>query len=144
MRGYTKKLNCSLAAIMAALLLVGCDPHRPEESANLEEFLQKKETGLFGNGRYMFRYSGEDCQISVNKRRKHIRLQDDKQSGYVHMELSDFPNTLKENLQVRLSYSLDGNLTSSHYNMEVADSREGKMWLWDNKKHTGVIIPVCW
>lgn len=144
MRGYTRKLSCSIAVILAALLLLGCDPERPQKSASLEDFLQKKEAGLVGYGKYMFRYSHEDCQICVNKRRKHVRLQNDKQSYYVHVELSNFPNTIKEKLEVTLSYSLGGDQVNSIYNMEVMESKSDKIWLWDNKKHTGIILPVCW
>lgn len=144
MRGYTRKLSSSIAVIVVALLLLGCDRDRPWKSANLEDFLQKKEAGLFGYGGYMFRYSQEDCQLSVNKRRKHVRMQNDKQSHYVHVEMESFPNTLKEKLEVKLSYNLGGDQVSSCYNMEVMESKAGKIWLWDNKKHTGIILPVCW
>ena len=145
MKRYTRKLSCSITIVLFALFLMGCQPDNPRKnSANLEEFLQKKEAGLFGYGKYLFRYSSDDCQVSVNKRRKHVRLQNDSQTYYVHMELSNFPNAPKEKLEIRMSYKLDGEQVNEDYSMEVMESRQGKMWLWDNKKHTGIIIPVCW
>ena len=145
MRGYTRKLSYNLTIALFALFIMGCNPDNPRNSsANLENFLHKKEAGLFGYGKYLFRYSSDDCQISVNKRRKHLRMQNDSQTYYVHVEFSDFPNAPKQRLEVRLSYKLDGDQVSSDYSMEVMEIRQDKMWLWDNKKHTGIIIPVCW
>lgn len=145
MRGYTRKLNCSVAIILFALFLPGCGPDNPRKNtANLEDFLQKNEAGLFGYGKYMFRYSEDDCQVSVNKRRKHVRLQNDSQTYYVHVEMGDFPHAPKDKLEIKVCYKLGGDQVSDEYSVEVMESRQGKMWLWDNKKHTGIILPVCW
>ncbi len=134
-----------MAILPVVLFCIACNIDGPEgEAAKLEEFLKKEQAGLYGMGGYLFRYSQENCQISVNKRRLSVRLQNDNQSNYVHIKLSGFPATPKEKIEVGLSYNVGGEDLQDNCIMEVVNCGTDKMWLWDNKKHTGLILPVCW
>lgn len=126
-------------------MLASCNIDGPgREYAELKDFLKEEKAGLIADGTYLFKYSQEDCQTSINKRRRHIRLQKDNQDSYVHIQLSAFPATHNEKLEVFVVYRRDEEEVAGTYTMEAAKIGTGMIWLWDEKKHTGIILPVCW
>ena len=147
MKEYTRLLGWIklFAVLIVPFLSVCCHIDTPRrEHAELKDFLKKDDAGLVIDGRYQFKYSQEDCQISINKRRRHIRLQQDNQSKYMHIQLSAFPTTTHEKIEINAIYKTEEEEIKEIYTMDAAKIGTGKIWLWDNKKHTGMIIPVCW
>lgn len=144
---YTRKLNwikCA-AVLFITILFAGCNIDGPRRDyAELKDFLREDDAGMLADGKYLFKYSQEDSQRSINKRRRHIRLQHDNQNSYVHIQLSSFPATLNETIEVFVISYTDEQEVSNSYTMDAAKFESGKVWLWDKKKHTGIILPVCW
>ncbi len=136
----------SVAAMLAlALLFFSCRKNDgPSRTANLESFLAKQEAGLFGYGGFLFKYTPEDCQISINVKRNMIRLQNDSQTNWMHVHLANYPSYKGETIELELRYMAGGDEIVSLTAMEVAKAENDRFWLWDAENNMGIILPHCW
>ena len=132
-------------AILASLVLLGCNRNRePEGIANMDDFMAKKEAGLFGYGGFLFKYNPQDCQISVNVKRHQVRLQNDSQTNWLQVHLTKFPSSKGETIELELRYMSGGDEIVNRTAMETVKTAEGKFWLWDHQNNMGIILPQCW
>lgn len=132
-------------AILASLVLLCCKKNEePEGIANVNEFLAKKEAGIFGYGGFLFKYNPQDCQISVNVKRHQVRLQNDNQTNWLQVHLTKFPSSKGETIELELRYMSGGDEIVNRTAMETVKTDDGKFWLWDQKNNMGIILPQCW
>ncbi|MBQ7773503.1 MAG: hypothetical protein IJ383_05515 [Bacteroidales bacterium] len=135
----------ALVAVMMLVLAVSCreDTGRGG-SAGLKDFVEKQDAGLFGYGGFLFRYSEGNCQLSFNRQRRQIRLQDDQQAGYLNVIFEKFPAPGENEASVEMRYKAGGDEIIYADKMGVVRVAEDKIWLWDAKDNLGVILPICW
>ncbi len=146
-RKYTRRLRSGKLYLLAVLLcavVVSCrkDDGGRRASGEMREFLRKTECGLVGYGGYLFKYSDKDCQMSVNKRRRHMRMQNDAQTDYVHMVFAAYPAVADKNVQVEVRYLVGSDENIRSATMVNAKAEDGKIWLWNEESGMGLIIPV--
>lgn len=146
-RRYTSAsrwINVLLAAVLLFSAVSCRDDNRHGKSAGVKDFVQKQDAGLFGYGGFLFRYSEENCQISFNRQRRQIRLQDDVQSGYLNVAFEEFPASGANETTLEMRYKAGGDEIVYSGRMEIVQVSADKIWLWDGKDNMGVILPVCW
>ena len=132
-------------SILVSLALLGCNKNRePEGIANVNDFMAKKEAGMFGYGGFLFKYNPQDCQISVNVKRHQVRLQNDSQTNWLQVHLTKFPSSKGETIELELRYMSGGDEIVNRTAMETVKTAEGKFWLWDHQNNMGIILPQCW
>lgn len=131
--------------IFLAVALSSC--RKSEENANIssvESFLLKEETGLFGYGGFLFKYTEQECQLSINAKRKEIRLQNDNQTNWLHIQLAKFPSQVQEEIGVEFIYMSGGDEITHSAAMKILKRTERLYWMWDGKQNLGIILPHCW
>lgn len=124
------------------ILCVSCRKDSPAKPVELDDFIRKQECGLVGYGGYLFKYSDDECQLSINARRRQIRMQNDMQTDYVHLEFSRMPQVGEGSISVGMRYRVGADEIYSAGTMEIVRASENMVWLWDGHKSMGVIIPV--
>ena len=148
-----RKRNCTrrlmsgklfLSVVLMCSILVSCikDDSGRRASGEMREFLKKTECGLVGYGGYLFKYSDNNCQMSVNKRRRYMRMQNDAQSDYVHLVFAANPKVTDKNVQMELRYLVGSDENVRSATMVNVKSADGKIWLWNEDSGMGLIIPV--
>lgn len=122
---------------------VACRKDGPvqKNSRELESFLKKKDFGLVGLGEYLFKYSDEKCQWSINEQRGTIRMQDDMQSVYVHIHFESHPVPYGGSVPVLLKYKVGTEEVTATTTMKKVETDMGVVWWWDEEKDMGVILP---
>lgn len=147
-RKYTRKYlsaNLLLAVVLFLLCFISCkDDNGRGNSPTERDFLEKQDTGLFGYGGFLFKYSPENCQISFNRKRRQLRLQNDSQSGYLNVIFGKFPSDGETETEVEIRYKSGGDEIVHSEIMEILENNGNKIWLWDRKNKLGVILPVLW
>ncbi len=136
------KLFLLLFVLCAALVSCRKTPAGNGGSVDKKEFVKKSSYGLVGYGGYLFKFSDNECQISINKRRKIMRMQNDLQTDYVHMVFAANPTGVEKTVQVEIRYRVgaDENICSAV--MDNVKVTEKKMWLWDGDRGLGLVIPL--
>ena len=144
MKGFIKKYGSDSVLLFLALVLlaVSCSKDSPGKPVELEDFVQKKECGLVGYGGYLFKYSDEKCQLGINRKRRYVRMQNDDQTDYVHVVLLKFPSTSDVQVGVDLKYRLGEDEISNTMQMECVHFSGNNVWLWNNVKKMGIILPL--
>lgn len=146
-KGYTSAYRWVkvLLAVFVVVLAVSCrDDNRRGKSASVKDFVGKQDAGLFGYGGFLFRYSEKNCQISFNRQRRQLRLQDDGQTGYLNVVFGKFPSSGEKAVDVEMRYKAGGDEIIYADRMEIVQVSDDKIWLWDSKDNMGVILPICW
>lgn len=134
-----------LATLAIAMLLFSCRKgENPSGIANFDDFIARGESGLFGYGGFLFKYTPQDCQISINVMRKQIRLQNDLQTNWVHIHLTKFPSVKGEKIELEMRYKAGGDEIVTFTTMETVKVEEKRYWLWDYGNNMGIILPYCW
>lgn len=131
-----------LVPVLVAAILAGCGKDSPKRPLVLDDFIRKEECGLVGYGGYLFKYSQEDCQLSINARRKQVRMQNDDQTDYVQVVFSRMPGKGDFSSDVHLWYKLGADEITSVGKMDIVRFSDSKVWLWDNGRNIGVILPL--
>ena len=145
-RTYTRGslLSRILAILIAASTLCCCSKSEHGVISGIEEFMERSDSGLYGHGGFLFRYDQENCQLSINLKRKQIRMQSDDQTDYINMHFLQFPSPSLESVDIVLTYKVGNEEITSNCNMEIVKYSTNKIWLWDTKGHHGIIIPAKW
>ena len=143
MKGFIKKYRSgSILLLVLLMLAVSCSKDSPGKPVELEDFVQKQECGLVGYGGYLFKYSDARCQLAINRMRRYVRMQNDDQTDYVHVVLSKFPSTEDVHVGVDLKYRLGEDEISNSIQMECVHFSGHNVWMWDNVKKMGIILPL--
>ncbi len=145
-RKYTRILMSGNPVLFAAILCIAVVSCRKDDGGKgdimeLEDFIEKRECGLVGYGGYLFKYSGKDCQISVNLRRRYIRMQNDIQTDYVHAEFDELPYETGKNMKVGMRYRVSTDEIVNTIPMTSVRVTADKVWLWNGENRIGLIIP---
>lgn len=123
----------------------GCSKKEvPDSRIEYDDFINRQETGFVGYGGFLFKYDGGKCQMSVNIKRKQLRMQNDTQTDYVHITFNSFPDALLKSVSVVLRYKVGSDEITVPAEMEIAKLEDGKVWLWNNAKGLGLVVPVLW
>lgn len=143
---FTKILisgNLALIAAVLCIAIVSCrkDNGGKGDIMELEDFVEKRECGLVGYGGYLFKYSEKNCQISVNLRRKYLRMQNDMQTDYVHAEFDAMPYETGKNVMVGMRYKVSTDEIVNSVPMTAVRVSADKVWLWNEENRIGLIIP---
>lgn len=149
MKLLQKQLLSGRSLILVALL--GCifaSSCRKDEDGdtlfNLKDFMSKQEPGLCGYGGFLFKYTPKECQISVNTGRKQIRMQNDNQTNWLHMQFSRFPSENMEDIEMEFRYMSGGDEIVHSTIMKSVKAESDKIWLWDEEQNLGIVLPICW
>lgn len=144
-RGYIKGFwsnSLVLLTILLALGFSGCTKDSPKKPMVLDDFIRKQECGLVGYGGYLFKYSDAECQLSINARRRQVRMQNDDQTDYVQVVFGKMPGNGDMASDVQLRYKVGSDEISFVGRMEIVKSSNAKVWLWDEGRSLGVILPM--
>ena len=144
-RKYTRGLLLSKVLVIAAmLLLLSCRKAENDSGSHLEQFLKMEESGLWGYGGYLFKYSYKNCQFSINPMRKQIRMQEDGQQYYVNIQFAVFPPASEGEIELQLTYRSGNEENQRKCIMTARKSEDNRLWLWDAQNNMGIIIPSSW
>ena len=144
-RKYTRGFLWSKAIVAAALLvLLSCRKTEDTGGSQLQQFLEMEESGLWGYGGYLFKYSHKNCQFSINPARRQIRMQEDGQQYYVNIQFAVFPPASEGEIELQLTYRSGNEENLRKCIMTAQKNEENKLWLWDAQNNMGVIIPYEW
>lgn len=145
-REYTKGLWWSKVAlfIVVMMMAMSCRKSNNENADQLEQFLQRNESGLWGYGGYLFKYSAQNCQFAINVNRRQIRMQEDSQQDYINLQFAVFPPTAEDEVELLLTYKVGNEENSRNCVMTTVRSEGNKIWLWDYQNNMGIIIPSGW
>ena len=144
-RKYTRGFLWSKAIVVIALLmLLSCRKTEETGGSQLQQFMEMKESGLWGYGGYLFKYSQRNCQFSINPMRRQIRMQEDGQLYYVNIQFAAFPPASEGEIELQLTYRLGNEENSRKCIMTAQKCEEYRLWLWDAQNDLGVIIPYEW
>lgn len=144
-RGFIKGFRYGslvLFTVSLALLFAGCRKDSPEKPVELDDFIRKQECGLVGYGGYLFKYSDTDCQLSINARRRQVRMQNDDQTDYVQVVFGRMPGNGDVSSDVYIRYRVGSDEIAVAGRMEIVRSSNAKVWLWDGGRQLGVILPM--
>ena len=142
---YTRGFLWSKAIVAAALLvLLSCRKTEDTGGSQLQQFLEMEESGLWGYGGYLFKYSHKNCQFSINPARRQIRMQEDGQQYYVNIQFAVFPPASEGEIDLQLTYRSGNEENLRKCIMTAQKNEENKLWLWDAQNNMGVIIPYEW
>ena len=142
---YTRGFLWSKAIVAAALLvLLSCRKTEDTGGSQLQQFLEMEESGLWGYGGYLFKYSHKNCQFSINPVRRQIRMQEDGQQYYVNIQFAVFPPASEGEIELQLTYRSGNEENLRKCIMTAQKNEENKLWLWDAQNNMGVIIPYEW
>ena len=142
---YTRGFLWSKAIVAAALLvLLSCRKTEDTGGSQLQQFLEMEESGLWGYGGYLFKYSHKNCQFSINPARRQIRMQEDGQQYYVNIQFAVFPPASEGEIELQLTYRSGNEENLRKCIMTSQKNEENKLWLWDAQNNMGVIIPYEW
>ena len=148
MSTFTKILRSGKLFLLLSVFLFavyGCSKKEVQDDyMEYEEFISRQETGFVGYGGFLFKYTDSQCQLSVNVKRKQLRMQNDSQTDYVHMTFSSFPVEPLKSVGVALRYKVGSDEISVPLQMEVVKRSEGKVWLWNSARGMGLIVPALW
>lgn len=136
----TRNTITSFAPLLILLvLLTSCI-----QGISLEEFHNESDIGLIIRNGYHLRYDENKYQTGCNEMRNEFWVMDDNMANYFILKCKSFPevgNTVEAGL---IYTTADDVKTRSGLSFRVtdADSGTGKIWLWCQSKHIGVIIEV--
>lgn len=137
--------NIAVITLAVATLFVSCgEDNEGNDFVDLDGFLTKQDIGLFGYGGFLFKYTPHECQISVNVRRKQIRIQNDSQTAWTNIVFKKFPSDVKDQIELELRYMSGGDEIVQTTVMETVKVSGDKFWLWNRTNNSGIIIPQCW
>ena len=128
----------------ALLVLLSCRKTEDTGGSQLQQFLEMEESGLWGYGGYLFKYSHKNCQFSINPARRQIRMQEDGQQYYVNIQFAVFPPASEGEIDLQLTYRSGNEENLRKCIMTAQKNEENKLWLWDAQNNMGVIIPYEW
>lgn len=128
----------------ALLVLLSCRKTEDTGGSQLQQFLEMEESGLWGYGGYLFKYSHKNCQFSINPVRRQIRMQEDGQQYYVNIQFAVFPPASEGEIELQLTYRSGNEENLRKCIMTAQKNEENKLWLWDAQNNMGVIIPYEW
>lgn len=128
----------------ALLVLLSCRKTEDTGGSQLQQFLEMEESGLWGYGGYLFKYSHKNCQFSINPVRRQIRMQEDGQQYYVNIQFAVFPPASEGEIELQLTYRSGNEENMRKCIMTAQKNEENKLWLWDAQNNMGVIIPYEW
>lgn len=136
-----------LFMVLFVLLFAVCGCGKKEvhdEHIEYDDFINRQEIGFVGYGGFLFKYTSGECQMSVNIKRKQLRMQNDTQTDYVHIAFNSFPDASLKSVGVVLRYKVGSDEITVPVEMEIAKREDGKVWLWNNTKGLGLVVPVLW
>lgn len=144
-RVYIKILQSGrwlLLLFIASLMIISCRSKGDEPPVlNLDDFLAKNECGLYGYGGYLLRYNEEKFQISINEKRRQIRVQSDDQKAYFNVVFAMMPSSIDEVVSIDFSYKGGGDELSYKMEMVLYKATSQNMWLWNQDEKLGIILP---
>lgn len=145
-REYTRGLWWSkvLLLVIAIFLMLSCRKSNTETQDQLQHFLQRSEAGLWGYGGFLFKYSPQSCQFSINVMRRQVRMQEDSQQDYINIQFAVFPPAVEGYTEMKLTYKVGNEENSRNCTMAVMKNQDNKIWLWDEQNNMGIIIPHSW
>ena len=144
-RKYTKGFLLSKAIMAAVLLmLLSCKDTEKPGGSQLQQFLEMDGSGLWGYGGYLFKYSHQNCQFSINPARRQIRMQEDGQQYYINIQFASFPPATGGEIELQLTYKAGNEENRRSCTMTVEKTEDNKLWLWDAPNNLGIIIPDSW
>lgn len=144
-REYTRGFLLSKAIMAAALLmLLSCRDTEKPAGSQLQQFLEMDGSGLWGYGGYLFKYSHQNCQFSINPVRRQIRMQEDGQQYYLNIQFASFPPATEGEIELHLTYKAGNEENRRNCIMTIERSEGDKLWLWDTQNNMGIIIPATW
>lgn len=133
-----------LLLVIASLFMLSCNKSNKENTDQLEQFLQRNESGLWGYGGFLFKYTSNTCQFSINVQRRQIRMQDDSQQDYINVQFASFPPAIEGEVELQLRYKVGNEENTRNCIMTAVKSQGNKIWLWDMQGNIGIIIPSSW
>lgn len=127
--------------IIAATILAGaaCSESGTDKSGLSYALLQKEALGVYDNDNSLFVYDSDIYQYAYNTRRHSFRIQNTSQSRTMTCVLESAPQTDRY-VGVKIETRGISSLPSRQIEALVLKQSQGKVWLWDEKTGTGLII----
>ena len=128
--------------IIFVIFFFSCNP--PEikiDSKEKEKFLFSTEVGFYLGGKGEILYDKETHQISTNRKRKQIRIQNDTQTEFVDINMQNRPHSLGVHTIIDFHILNNGEISSFSQLYECSKINSEYYWLWNSETKTGFIIP---
>ncbi|MBP9998903.1 MAG: hypothetical protein KBS67_06635 [Bacteroidales bacterium] len=129
----------SLLFTAFAVLISSCT--RPDVVP--EGFLMDDCVRLEMNGKDLFRYNEDRCQLYFNRNAHGFGAHTDTMSDYFFLRLDGIPSGMDEELIGFLRWTTDRDEPSRDgITLRVVKLQGDKFWLWDYSGRTGIVIRV--
>lgn len=129
--------------LLGSFVIISCSSKGDEPPmVELDDFLSKKESGLYGYGGYLLRYNEQKFQISINEKRRQVRMQSDDQSAYFNVIFAVMPAGVNDVVSVDFSYKGGGDELTCKMEMTLCKVTANNLWLWNHERELGLIIPI--
>lgn len=126
-----------LAMLLAAA--AACSKSDTDKSGLSYALLQKEALGVYENDNSLFIYDNDLYQYAYNTGRHSFRIQNTSQSRYMACMLEAAP-MVDRHVAVTVETQGISSFPSQELQALVLKISQGKVWLWDEAKKTGLII----
>ena len=137
------------ALFLAVLMAFNCSeplqplpptPPEPEETQSeaLKDFLQKNEIGLYIDSDGIVIYDETSFQQAWSRDGASFRIQRDDQTAYLNIRSSS--QSASASYQVEYM-NQDHSVTLMLLKLQSVQTQNSRIWLWNETKNTGVIVP---
>lgn len=129
--------------LLLVVALVGCKQRMSLEEQTRNSFLSKSAAeGAYAGETPVMTYDEYQHQIATNAERLSLRIQNDDQSQYLMLKLSDPPKSVGQMLSIEVqSLAVDG-IDAKTYSVEYKKTDMKMMWFWSKTDMVGFVIPV--
>lgn len=125
-----------LLLLLAVTGLTACHSNKVSE-----EFLLTPGLCLEENGRMVFNYNPDNCQIACNPDRKQFRVMDDTMSRFYLLTCSALPSSVGQVLTADIRWvSGDSAQNLAGLEFKVEKLEDGQAWLWCQRRKIAVSV----
>ena len=128
-----------LILTMLFAVVTACSKSDTDKSGHSYALLQKDVPGVYENENSLFIYDNDLYQYASNTSRHSFRIQNTSQSRYMACMLETAP-VVDRYVKVTVETQGISSIPSQELQALVLKISQGKVWLWDETKNTGLII----
>lgn len=129
----------TLILTMLFAVVTACSKSDTDKSGLSYALLQKEALGVYENDNSLFIYDDDLYQYAYNTSRHSFRIQNTSQSRYMACMLKTAP-VVDRYVKVTVETQGISSIPSQELQALVLKISQGKVWLWDETKNTGLII----
>lgn len=134
-----KRIAEIFTMLALAVMAAACGP----ENIPSPEFIGSDEIKLEMDGKLIFSYNENICQMAFNRDMHEFRVSDDSMQNYFILKVDQMPEVLDQVVTGNISWATDRDLGSKkQITLKVVRLEGERIWLWSSNHQIGVTVDV--